>query len=56
VEAKRLEGRLAAKLGRKDEAISAYRMYLWWRVHPEPSKIPQRDSVRAELSALLGSN
>jgi tetratricopeptide (TPR) repeat protein len=56
VEAKRLEGRLAAKLGRKDEAISAYRMYLWWRVNPEPSKIPQRDSVRAELSALVGSN
>jgi serine/threonine-protein kinase len=56
IEAKRLEGRLAAKLGRKDEAINAYRMYLWWRANPAPSKVPQRDSVRAELSALLGSN
>ena len=52
VEALRLEGLLLAKLGRKAEAIQAYKTYLWWRTDPEPSKIPQRDSVRAELAAL----
>ena len=52
VEALRLEGLLTAQLGRKDEAVRAYKTYLWWRGDPEPSKIPQRDSVRAELAAL----
>jgi eukaryotic-like serine/threonine-protein kinase len=52
IEALRLDGMLLAKLGRKDEAIRAYQTYLWWRRDPEPSKIPQRDSVRTELAAL----
>ena len=53
IEALRMEGWLTARLGRKDEAIRAYKTYLWWRSDPEPSKVPQRDSVRAELAALI---
>ncbi|MEZ4413144.1 MAG: protein kinase [Gemmatimonadales bacterium] len=49
-EAYRLEGQYAAKLGDRADAIRAYRNYLRMRVDPEPSKIPQRDSVRAELA------
>ncbi len=48
----RLEGRLAAQNGDQAGAIRAYRNYLHLRVNPEPSRIPQRDSVRAELAAL----
>jgi tetratricopeptide (TPR) repeat protein len=48
----RLEGRLAALADDKVGAIRAYRNYLKLRVDPEPSRIPQLDSVRAELSAL----
>ena len=48
----RLEGRLAAQTGDRAGAIRAYRNYLRLRVNPEPSRIPQRDSVRAELAAL----
>jgi hypothetical protein len=33
-------------------AIRAYRNYLRMRVDPEPSRVPQLDSVRAELSAV----
>jgi hypothetical protein len=33
-------------------AIRAYQNYLRLRVDPEPSKVPQLDSVRAELSAV----
>ena len=47
-EAYRLEGKYASQLG--DKAIRAYRNYLRMRVDPEPSRIPQRDSVRAELA------
>jgi hypothetical protein len=48
----RLEGQLAAQLGDRADAIRAYRNYLQMRVDPEPSKIPQRDSVRAELAKI----
>lgn len=49
-EALRLEGLFAAQSGDKVGAIRAYRNYLKVRVDPEPSMIPQRDSVRAELA------
>jgi hypothetical protein len=48
----RLEGQLAAAAGDKVGAIRAYRNYLKVRVDPEPSRIPQRDSVVAELAAV----
>ncbi len=51
---RRERGRLAAKLGKRDEAIEAYQLYLAARQDPEPALIPQRDSVRAELALLLG--
>ena len=51
-ESLRLEGRLAAETGDREGAIRAYRNYLRLRSDPEPSRIPQRDSVRAELGAL----
>lgn len=50
----RTEGRLAARLGQPERAIKAYRTYLMWRADPEPSLVPQRDSVRAELAKLTG--
>jgi hypothetical protein len=51
-ESYRLEGRLAALADDKLGAFRAYRNYLRMRVAPEPSRVPQLDSVRAELSAL----
>ena len=51
-ESYRLEGRLAALADDKVGAIRAYRNYLRMRVDPEPSRVPQVDSVRAELSAV----
>ena len=51
-ESYRLEGRLAALADDKVGATRAYRNYLRLRVDPEPSRVPQLDSVRAELSAL----
>ncbi|HUR94330.1 MAG TPA: serine/threonine-protein kinase [Gemmatimonadales bacterium] len=51
-ESYRLEGRLAALADDKLGAVRAYRNYLRLRVDPEPSRIPQRDSVEAELRAL----
>jgi tetratricopeptide (TPR) repeat protein len=48
----RLEGQLAALAGDKPSAIRAYRNYLRMRTDPEPSRIPQRDSVRAALAAV----
>jgi tetratricopeptide (TPR) repeat protein len=49
-ESYRIEGRLAAAAGDRAGAIRAYRNYLTMRVDPEPSRIPQRDSVLAELA------
>jgi serine/threonine-protein kinase len=46
------EGRIAAKLGLRDDAIRAYTRYLQMRAAPEPELQPQVDSVRAELTAL----
>jgi serine/threonine-protein kinase len=51
-ESYRLEGRLAVLADDKIGAMRAYRNYLRLRVDPEPSRIPQLDSVRAELRAL----
>jgi hypothetical protein len=51
-ESYRLEGRLAALADDKVGTMRAYRNYLRLRVDPEPSRIPQLDSVRAELRAL----
>jgi len=48
----RLEGKLAALTGDKVGAIRAYRNYLKVVVDPEPSVVPQRDSVRSELAAV----
>ena len=48
----REEGRLAALVGDTAAAIRAYRRYLDFRRDAEPSLIPQRDSVRAELARL----
>jgi serine/threonine-protein kinase len=51
-ESYRLEGRLAALADDRIGALRAYRNYLRMRVDPEPSRVPQLDSVRAELSAV----
>jgi eukaryotic-like serine/threonine-protein kinase len=51
-ESYRLEGRLAALADDKIGALRAYRNYLRLRVDPEPSRVPQLDSVRAELSGV----
>ena len=51
-ESLRLEGRLAGLADDTVGAIRAYRGYLRMRVNPEPSKVPQLDSVRAELGAI----
>jgi hypothetical protein len=48
----RLEGKLAALADDRVGAIRAYRNYLKLRTDPEPSRIPQRDSVLAELKAI----
>lgn len=48
----RQEGRWAALADDTAAAIRAYRRYLIYREDPEPVLIPQRDSVRAELTAL----
>jgi hypothetical protein len=48
----REEGRLAALAGDRDGAIKAYRWYLTLVADPEPSLVPRRDSVRAELAKL----
>lgn len=50
----REEGRLAALTGDTAGAVRAYRHYLTLRPDPEPSLVPQRDSVRAELGRLEG--
>jgi eukaryotic-like serine/threonine-protein kinase len=50
----REEGRLAALTGDKAGAIAAYQLYLRFRANPEPSLIPERDRIKAELARLLG--
>ena len=47
-------GRLAALTGDKAGAIAAYQMYLRFRSNPEPSLVPERERVEAELAKLLG--
>jgi hypothetical protein len=46
------EGRLAALTGDTTGAIRAYRHYLALRAAPEPSRLAERDRVRAELERL----
>jgi len=48
----REEGRLAARLGDRTGAIRAYEHYLALRSNPEPTLLPQRDSIRAEVNRL----
>jgi hypothetical protein len=50
----RMEGRLAALADDKVGALRAYQNYLRLRFDPEPSRVPQLDSVRAEIRALGG--
>jgi DNA-binding SARP family transcriptional activator len=49
----RMEGHLAALTGDTAAALLADRRYLALRSHPEPALLAQRDSVQAELAALL---
>jgi TolB-like protein len=50
----REEGRLAALVGERGEAIRAYQQYLALRPDPEPSVKPEVEQVRADLADLLG--
>ena len=48
-------GRLAARLGKRDEAVQAYRRYLKVRSDPEPGAAAQlTEQARNELAALAG--
>jgi len=47
------QGRMAALAGNREEAIRVYEYYLSLRWDPEPALVPQRDSVKAELAALV---
>ena len=51
-----LEGaRLAARLGKRDEAIESYKMYLKMRANPEPGRASEITAqARSELAALVG--
>ncbi len=49
----REEGRLAARLGQREQAIAAYRHYLALRFDPEPRLRDEAEQVRRELAALL---
>jgi serine/threonine-protein kinase len=48
----REQGRLAALVGEREEAIRAYKHYLALRVAPEPALRPQVEAVRQELTKL----
>jgi hypothetical protein len=48
----REEGRLAAQLGDRADAIRAYEHYLALRSDPEPALRPERDRIRAEVTRL----
>ena len=50
----REEGRLAALVGERGEAIRAYQHYLALRPDPEPSVKPEVEQVRADLADLIG--
>lgn len=50
----REEGRLAELLGRRDEAIEAYRTYLAFRSDPEPAIAREVEQVQAALQRLVG--
>lgn len=50
----REEGRLAALVGDRDGAISAYQRYLALRWDPEPALAPEVAEIRAELAKLVG--
>ncbi len=50
----RSHGLFGAAVGEREQAIRAYRHYLLLREDPEPALVPQRDSVLAELEALVG--
>jgi hypothetical protein len=52
----REEGRLAAIVGEREEAIRAYRHFLALRANPEPSIQPQVDAVRRDLRQLEKSS
>jgi tetratricopeptide (TPR) repeat protein len=49
----REEGRLAALLGDREEAIAAYERYLTLRSDPEPSVAPEVEAVRQALARLI---
>jgi hypothetical protein len=46
------QGRLAAIVGEREEAIRAYRHYVALRAHAEPAVKPQVDAVKRELGRL----
>ena len=48
------EARIAARLGRREEAIKAYDHYLWLRYDPEPDLAAEAAQVREELAELVG--
>jgi serine/threonine-protein kinase len=48
----REEGRLAARVGKREQAIAAYRHYLALRFDPEPRLRDEAAQVRRELAAL----
>jgi serine/threonine-protein kinase len=49
----REEGRLAVRLGRREDAINAYRRYLSLRANPDPSFGPEKARVKAVLDSLM---
>lgn len=50
-----LRARLAAQLGRRNEAIRAYRHYLALHYAPEPSRRASVSQVRKELERIIGA-
>jgi serine/threonine-protein kinase len=52
----REQGRLAALVGEREEAIRAYRHYVALRMDPEPALKPQVEAVRRELKQLEKSS
>jgi serine/threonine-protein kinase len=52
----REQGRLAALVGEREEAIRAYRHYLAFRTDVDPALRPQVEAVRRELGQLMKSS